>query len=81
MIELDNIKINLNNDLKDLEEIKKSLDISSKKDRIKEIEMQMQDVSFWNDVNNANAVNKEMKTINDYQNMKNLKKTIMTSLI
>ena len=65
MIELDNIKINLNNDLKDLEEIKKSLDISSKKDRIKEIEMQMQDASFWNDVNNANAVNKEMKTIND----------------
>ena len=65
MIELDNIKINLNNDLKDLEEIKKTLDISSKKDRIKEIEMQMQDASFWNDVNNANAVNKEMKTIND----------------
>ena len=65
MLELDNIKINLNNDLKDLEEIKKSLDISSKKDRIKEIEMQMQDASFWNDVNNANAVNKEMKILND----------------
>ena len=65
MIELDNIKINLNNDLKDLDEIKKSLDISSKKDRIKEIEMQMQDSSFWNDVNNANAVNKEMKILND----------------
>ena len=65
MLELDSIKINLNNDLKDLEEIKKSLDISSKKDRIKEIEMQMQDSSFWNDVNNANAINKEMKTLND----------------
>ena len=65
MLELDNIKLNLNNDLKDLDEIKKSLDISSKKDRIKEIERQMQDASFWNDVNNANSINKEMRSLTD----------------
>ena len=65
MLELDNIKINLNNDLKDLDEIKKSLDISSKEDRIKEIELHMQEPTFWNDVNNANAINKEMKSLSD----------------
>ena len=65
MLELDNIKLNLTNDLKDLDDIKKSLDIPSKKNRIREIEMHMQDVSFWNDINNANVLNKEMKSLSD----------------
>lgn len=65
MLLIDNIKIKLNNDLKDLNEIKDSLNISAKKDRLKEIEMHMQSSDFWNDVDKANQTNKELKSIND----------------
>ena len=65
MLLIDNIKIKLNNDLKDLNEIKDSLNISAKKDRLKEIEMHMQSSDFWNDIDKANQTNKELKSIND----------------
>lgn len=65
MLLIDNIKTKLNNDLKDLNEIKDSLNISAKKDRLKEIEMHMQSSDFWNDIDKANQTNKELKSIND----------------
>ena len=63
MIELDNLKIELNNQKSSLEEIYNSLDIDKKNNRIIEINKLMEDSNFWNNVEKANAISKELKEI------------------
>ena len=65
MIELDNLKIELQSKEDVLKEIHDSLNIDKKLDRIKEINKLMEDNKFWDDVKKANSISKELKDIND----------------
>lgn len=65
MIELDNLKIELNNKKSVIDEIYNSLAISVKKDRIAEINKLMEENNFWDDVDKANKISKELKVITD----------------
>ena len=76
MVELDNLKIELNNYENDLDEIKSSLNLDYKYKRLDEIEHLMQEPDFWNDIDKANELNKEIKRIkDDIENYDNLKRT------
>lgn len=68
MLELDNLKTELNDYISPLKEIHDSLNIDSKKKRLSELEMIMQESGFWNDVERANNLTKESKTIRDSLN-------------
>lgn len=77
MVLLDNLKIELNNEKDVLNEIHNSLDIDSKNKRIEEINHLMERPEFWNDVDNANLISKELKDITDNINTYNsLKKNL-----
>ena len=65
MIELDNLKIELGDKKNLLDEIKSSLDIDKKNNRIVEINHLMESSSFWDDVDKANTISKELKDITD----------------
>ena len=71
MVLLDNLKIELNNEKDVLNEIYNSLDIDSKNKRIEEINHLMEKPEFWNDVDNANSISKELKDITDNINTYN----------
>ena len=71
MVLLDNLKIELNNEKDVLKEIYNSLDIDSKNKRIEEINHLMERPEFWNDVDNANSISKELKDITDNINTYN----------
>ena len=71
MVLLDNLKIELNNKKDVLNEIKNSLDIVNKNKRIEEINHLMEKPEFWNDVDKANAISKELKEITDSINTYN----------
>ena len=71
MVLLDNLKIELNNKKDILNEIKNSLDIVNKNKRIEEINHLMEKPEFWNDVDKANAISKELKEITDSINTYN----------
>lgn len=77
MVLLDNLKIELNNEKDVLKEIYNSLDIDSKNKRIEEINHLMERPEFWNDIDNANSISKELKDITDNINTYNsLKKNL-----
>ncbi len=65
MLELDNLKTELLTKQSILDEINNSLEIDKKNDRIVEINHLMEDNGFWDDVQKANIVSKELKDIND----------------
>ena len=71
MVALDNLKIELNSKRDVLTEIYNSLDIDSKNKRIEEINHLMEKPEFWNDVENANLISKELKDITDSINTYN----------
>lgn len=71
MIELDNLKIELHNKKAFIDEIYLSLDITKKKNRIDEINQLMSKQDFWNDVDSANRISKELKDITDSINLYN----------
>ena len=75
MVYLDNLKIELTNYLVPLKEIKDSLNIDAKTKRLNELEMIMQESNFWNDIDKANMLTKESKTIRDalstYESLEN----------
>lgn len=76
MIELDNLKLELNNKSQSLDEIRQSLDIEKKENRIIEINRLMEEPTFWDDVNKSKEITKELKDIEDIkENYNNLKKT------
>ena len=65
MILLDNLKNDLHNRYVLIEEISSSLDIDNKKKRIEEINHMMENPNFWNDIDKANLISKELKDITD----------------
>ena len=65
MLELDQYKFTLNEYRKPLLEVKDSLDIAGKENRIKELEAAMEDQNFWNDVEESNKIMKEVKNLKD----------------
>lgn len=75
MVELDNLKTELNDYIIPLKEIHDSLNIDAKEKRLNELEMIMQESDFWNDVVKANNLTKEAKSIRDslssYEYLKN----------
>ena len=71
MVALDSLKIELNNKKEVLKEISNSLDISNKNKRIEEINHLMEKSEFWNDIDNANLISKELKEITDSINTYN----------
>lgn len=71
MIELDNLKIELHNKKAFIDEIYLSLDITKKNNRIDEINQLMSKQDFWNDVDSANRISKELKDITDSINLYN----------
>lgn len=65
MVELDNLKTELNDYTIPLKEIHDSLNIDAKEKKLNELEMIMQESDFWNDVVKANNLTKEAKSIRD----------------
>lgn len=65
MVELDNLKTELNDYIVPLNEIHDTLNIDAKQKRLNELEMIMQESNFWNDIEKANNLTKESKTIRD----------------
>ena len=75
MVILDNIKTELLS-LKDtLNQVKLSCDIERKEERVAELEREMQEPTFWNDVDRANKLSTECKTfkqsIDDVKTLEN----------
>lgn len=62
MVLLDNIKMEIQTLKEPLAEVKASLDLESKAERVIEIEREMQEPTFWNDVERANRLSTECKT-------------------
>ena len=73
MVLLDNIKNELTTYKEPLREVKASLDLDSKTERVIEIEREMQESTFWDNVERANKISTECKafkkTIEDVENL------------
>ncbi|SDZ85700.1 peptide chain release factor 2 [Lachnospiraceae bacterium NK3A20] len=61
MVELDQMKVELQNLKGDLEEAQDSLNLPFKKERIEELSREMEAPDFWNDADKANGKMKELK--------------------
>ena len=65
MIELDAIKTELLTYETPLAEVRDSLDLSNKEERVKELEREMQEPNFWDVPEKANAKTRELKSLKD----------------
>ena len=74
MLELDEYKLELQKYRTPLEEVKDSLDIAGKENRIKELEAVMAEPDFWDDVEKSGQIMKEIKglksTIESFESIK-----------
>lgn len=74
LLELDEYKLELQKYKKPLEEVKASLDIEVKENRIKELEAAMEAPDFWDDIEKSGQTMKEIKglkgTIEQYNSIK-----------
>lgn len=73
MVELDQFKYTLNQYREPLVEVGKSLDLDRKKDRIEELEADMESEGFWDQIERSQQVMKELKnlkdTVEEYENL------------
>ena len=65
MLELDNLKQQLSSYDGTLKELKSSLDMDNKANRIQELEREMEGPDFWNDAEKSTAKTKELKSLKD----------------
>ncbi len=65
MIELDDLKIKLGAYDAPLKELQKALDLENKKNRITELEREMEMPDFWNDSESSTKKTKELKSLKD----------------
>jgi len=65
LIELDAIKTELLTYETPLAEVRDSLDLSNKEERVKELEREMQEPTFWDVPEKANAKTRELKSLKD----------------
>lgn len=63
MVELDQMKFELQSYENTLHEVKDSLDLEGKKKRIEELEMEMEAPGFWDDPDSSNRKMKELKNL------------------
>ncbi|MDE6606366.1 MAG: peptide chain release factor 2 [Lachnospiraceae bacterium] len=65
MVELDQMKTELQAYETPLAEVRDSLDLAGKSKRIEELEMEMESPGFWDDADKANGKMKELKNLKD----------------
>ena len=65
MVELDQVKIELNNLLEPLNELEASLAVTDKQQRIEELRREMEVPTFWDDNERAQKLTKELKDLED----------------
>ena len=65
MLELDNLKVELEGYREPLKDLYKSLDLESKENRIIELNRRMEEPDFWNDPEKSTAQNKELSSLNE----------------
>ena len=65
MVELDQMKFELQSYENTLHEVKDSLDLEGKKKRIEELEMEMEAPGFWDDPDSSNRKMTELKNLKD----------------
>ncbi|MBD5445558.1 MAG: peptide chain release factor 2 [Lachnospiraceae bacterium] len=65
MVELDNMKYELQSYESPLAEVRDSLDLANKEKRIEELDMEMQEPGFWDDPDKSNQKMREAKNLKD----------------
>ena len=65
MIELDEFRATMASYRGPLEEVKSSLDIENKTDRIAKLNYEMEQPDFWDDIDRSREVSKELKGLQD----------------
>lgn len=65
MVEIDQFKYELNTYTEPLKELKHALNLEPKAKRIEEIEMQMEEQSFWDNPDKSQEILKELKALRD----------------
>lgn len=65
MVELDNIKNELNSYKDPLKELESALSIESKREKVQELERRMEEPDFWEDAELAQKQSKELKDLKD----------------
>lgn len=82
MVELDQFKFELNSYDEPLAELRSALDLDNKRKKIEEIEMHMEDQSFWDDPDISQKKLKELKSLKDaftnYDELERLKEDAFT---
>lgn len=82
MVELDQFKFELNSYDEPLAELRSALDLDNKRKKIEEIEMHMEDQSFWDDPDISQKKLKELKSLKDaftnYDELERLKEDALT---
>ena len=82
MVELEQYKYELKNLEKPLEEVRDSLDLEGKQQRILEMEKQMEEPGFWDDAKESTKIVKELKTtkgqVESYQSLQRQYEDIQT---
>ena len=65
IVELDSIKTELSGYEAPLKEVRDSLDLTNKEERVKELEREMQEPTFWDKPEVANSKTRELKSLKD----------------
>ena len=65
MLELDNLKVELESYRQPLKDLYKSLDLEAKENRIDELNRKMEEPDFWNDPEKSTAQSKELGSLKD----------------
>ena len=80
MVELDQFKYTLSTYEQPLAELRESLQLDGKKERIAELERYMEAPDFWLDPEKSQKITKELKNLQDtvksYQNLETMKEEI-----
>lgn len=84
MVELDQFKFKISNYENPLSELKESLGLDMKQERIDQLEAQMEAPDFWDDVTSSQFVMKELKQLKDivesYESLESEKEDIITMI-
>ena len=69
MVELDQMKFELQSYEGMLQEVTDSLDLDGKSKRIEELEMELESPGFWDDPDSSNRKMKELKNLKDTRDL------------
>ena len=84
MVELDQFKVKIGNYEEPLSELKESLGLDMKQERIDQLEAQMEEPNFWDDVTSSQFVMKELKqlksVVESYESLEAERDDILTMI-